>query len=468
MTDVDKAEEFLLKQGYDELRRMFFGDKKPIDYVIDYLTSIGTIEHENIVTLYFSSVGAHIVNLINRSCHDYCPFANQEKMCHRRGLRSTTRHFWVRTGQVVDTRVNVMMISPPGMGKTYFMKLFLDEQSGFLKGVFDHEIMSVFTTAGFEGTKDIVDHKTVKVYGTAKDLCAGILGFDEFERVMKQTKTSYSFDVIDSFLTILDSGKVDKKLGVVHLEYPTLMTLWAAVRPNITIDMTSGFARRMNFYVFIPSKEVEERLTEQYLGGYTKKPNRAVVDHVRTYLKKLWRTTGLTPIYDRETVPLALSPEYETFRKGLKHTLHTDFGLYDSVAIGYTFINSFNGKGIYVELDDRLKQLLIKLSNDRVLLGEDYRLHWKILTDIIGSRTVSMNEVVREMNTRHYMSYQQAINTVEFAISEGVVDYFYSRRSTGSSYKVLFLRKYFPTVDVAKADWSIRQKAISVKSLNTK
>jgi len=410
-----------------------------ISYVGDYLKSINVVNYEDIIPLYFSSVGAHVLNLLNtRFCADldaeqwirdnprpskleFCPmYGKIPEGCARVGLETQSAGFLQQFGQTPDLRVHTAYIAPPGFSKNFFMDFFLNNDSGFLRfgiqGIPATKITTM-TEANYIGSKDA---KGRVMYGNAKLYCAGIIAMPEFYSVTLEGQMQHSLQMETMLLEALEHGEIFKGLAGQNIRYYTHHTLWAATQPGKRFDISSGMGRRLNFLQYMPTEKEQEEYKEAQEAGYGRKVDFGVVRNVRAYMYKVWN--------QRKIDRYVFTDKYlEERQKWMKLIIrHTDLRLFDNVAMGYNFITNFEESSgtLTVDLDDRLHKLIKRLLRDRKTVSSEGKTEMELMLGDIEDKVYSFYRLVRNVSDAQLLPYDLAIDRINMAIKENLIGSF--------------------------------------------
>jgi len=252
---------------------MRFGGKYVVslyDLILHELEYAKVIHHDVFGQFYTISLGAHLFNLANKGEYEYDAMGNEESVSKGKGSLKTGK-------RVLDTRLHIMFVTPPGFGKTYFIEQFIEglhsivPQRLYAKEIKANEYECIpckialnTTGAGFTGTvrqgpTNITDEGKMEIQGVqraglAQRYSTGILGFDEFSDLTEMMKRKHSRELDTALLKALDSGIMTRDLAPGSIDYRTGVTLWAGTQPE-RFDMSSGLARRLIFLRFTPTKK---------------------------------------------------------------------------------------------------------------------------------------------------------------------------------------------------------------------
>ena len=443
--------------------KMAIGDDL-LNYVSDYLDDLGVVNHQKIIPLYFSSLGAHIMNLLNVGCAvdggSFCPFYKHlDTGCGRYGRESKSPNFLTKFNMHQDLRAHIMYVAPSGYSKNFFMDMFMDPKYGFLVGTsLPFRKPKSLTEAAYTGTLGggDKDKRGEPVYGLAKYYCSGILGITEFSSLTNMSDTTHSSNLMNFMLEGLETGEIDKFLGQGNIHYYTYHTLWGATQPGYRFDLSSGMGRRLNFHLFIPTKEEEKQYEEAQDQGYTVRPNETILTYIRGYIYKLWNTVNITGV--------RFSEEYEDWKRQHEVIRHTDYNLFDNIAMGYNFvvnyIPQYSGEiGVLtVKLDQRLKSMLEDLVQARKMLTSESLVEWLMFLHEMDDQPMSMYQVIRQVQEKQLLTWSDAVQRMKMALDEGIFGQFKYEGKNGEHYPVVYKKSLYSNVQDAVVAWSEAHK----------
>jgi hypothetical protein len=279
---------------------------------------------------YVCSVGAHLFNLVNRR-----------------------KHIYVTSGQIPDLRLHILMSSPPGFSKTFWIEQFLRGEHALLVGSgIDVVFEQTMTEAGFVGTVKFSNGQIVHIPGLAELHKNAIVGVEEFSAITMMLQQQYSQQLDVALLSALDSGWVKKRLagsGERPIEYRTNITLFAGVQPA-RYDLSSGLGRRFFFLSFIPTaRDFQEFKVSRRTGrGVRYNPFRSNL--IRLELKQLQdRLNTVEEIEFADRVD-KLFDECDL--------LHYEEMLFERLLIGYAVMKGWIEKTLKVDVDDEARRLV--------------------------------------------------------------------------------------------------------------
>jgi len=463
--DTKNFERQFGKQSLKSIRENFFNNDI-FGFINEKLTKIGVVEHEIMIPLYLSSVGAHILNLINVACARveedseidnkkpklpvcknfgtmYCPRTNLFVLRHGEDI-----NFYKVFGQVPDLRVHLLHVAPSGFSKDFFMSILMDNEFGILPQEIPHTIVRGFLSeAGYIGTKT-KDNKgnTITIKGLAEMYCAGIIGVPEFSTFMMAMKQTHSMQLENDLLELLQGGKINKIMANGTIEFNSYHTLWAGTQPSEgRLDVSTGLGRRLNFYLYLPNKEEQEEYKKAQFRGRFTSFSTAELAALKKYLAKLWETRAINRV--------EFTNAYEEFRNSLEIINHTNIQLYDNIALGYNFINNFDAteEVVEVKIDDLLKKILMKVATDRANIMREAYIEWQVILPIIfeSDKPLKVYDVVRTIEKTQMLSYKDIIEKLTLAEKEGVVGFFKVDRVHGGTDMYVYDTRKFKSVEDA-------------------
>lgn len=453
-----------------------------ISFAAEYLNTIDVINHEKVVPLYFSSVGAHILNLLNQGCSRtdlstiFCPYyedmggksgkentkcwrasdlLNEKTQQYQVHLASRNPEYLRKFGQVPDLRLHIMHLAPSGYSKDMFMDFFTNHRTGFLNLTPQRQIIPNIkvlrmTEAGYTGT---VSEKNEDLPGLAKRYCAGIIAVPEYYSVTVEGKMQYSSQIENMLLEALEKGEITKNMAKSTLHYYTYHTLWAGTQPGVRFDVSSGIGRRLNFFVYNPTPDEMASYLDAQRKGYDSSDRPAMimdyVQKIRQYMAALWWVVTLV-------TGVEFTPEYKEYRDNVPLVKHTDLSLLDNLAMGYNFVTNFDTDHpvLKVQLDERLKMLINALSSGRKDVSVEHQMEWNVLLNHIENAPHFFYDIVYEVNRRTLMTREDAIDKLKSGIAQGVIGSFYAFDPAIGLKKLIVFNPDQISLKKAEEDWA--------------
>lgn len=315
-------------------------------------------------------------------CETYAPYFITSYGMHIFNLMNRNRGIYYEGARLPNMRSHVLFVAPPGYMKSYYLSQFGDKHSGIFAGTgvsMGNELS--MSSASFAGT---ISAGGEHIPGAAQQYADGIVTIDEFSALTNALNASYNSDFDAILLAALDHGLVSKRLAMNGFSFTTAMTMWGGVQPA-RYDMTSGLGRRMNFLLFLPTRQDNANIREAHHRSRNMKHNKTTLKHiwegcrkVRTDLKELKRVTIGEDVYK----------------------MYTDLDLYsyessyfDRILFGYHVMKYGvdDDKSMHIDVVDKeLRNLVIQQKDWRtqIMTGVDYTLIKQIINDNGGAMTL--------------------------------------------------------------------------------
>ena len=306
----------------------------------------------------------------------FVPYYTISACNHLMNLENQKREFALDGGRVINLRLHVFFVAPPGFMKTLLLSKLLDGPfSVFGSSGIGTGFEGAMTEAGYVGTIKAVDGQPIPVYGAAHEHQENILGIDEFSSLTNSMRMEHSVNLDTAMLTSLDSGYLIKRLAMGKLRYVTQLTLWTGSQPS-RFDLSSGLGRRLIFLYFIPSREEEDTIRLARRSG--KNVNapmerltmiRKDVEDVKTKIRGVKKI-----IYDRSI--------YEMIDK--LRIPHYEEELFERMALGYTVANKDFGETIVVSVDNELIKIVNQahMWRNEIKRGSEYSQAMTVLREM--------------------------------------------------------------------------------------
>jgi len=234
-------------------------------------------------------------------------------------------------GLLLDTRLHIFVVAPPGFSKTFWLSQFLEKDVGILdKTPIFTGFEGFMTEAGWVGTIMFQNGLPVVLKGAADVYSTGIVGCEEFSAVVEAMKTQHSRHLDAALLTSLDSGRVLKRLRGGKIDYVTCVTLWSGTQIT-RFDLTSGMGRRLLFLVFFPSEEDKRRLRIARRKGHGIRYNPVRLSKIRNAIRTKWeRAMNNVRTLNFDSSIWKVLDRY--------NILHFEEPLYERMFLGYTIM----------------------------------------------------------------------------------------------------------------------------------
>jgi len=274
---------------------------------------------------------------------------------HIANLENQKREFAIDGGRVVNLRLHVFFVAPPGFMKSLLLSKMLDGPfSVFGATALQVGMEGAMTEAGYVGTFKAVEGQPIPVYGAAYEHQESILGIDEFASLTNSMKMEHSINLDTAMLTSLDSGYLIKRLALGKLKYVTQLTLWTGSQPS-RFDLSGGLGRRLMFVCFIPSQKEEDMIRLARRAGKNVNAPMGRLSYIRDDVKEIMtKLKGVRKIiYDKSVYSMLDEisvPHYEE-------------ELYERICLGYNIATQDFNDVIIVKTDRRLRGY-VKQANE--------------------------------------------------------------------------------------------------------
>jgi len=253
---------------------------------------------------YTAATGGHHVNMINR-----------------------VRKFYWRNRKLMDLRSHILLIGPPGWGKSYFIKQFMEQPYGILCNTgIDLVYQQFMTAAGWVGTGSVNrEGELIKQEGEAEEHKFGIIGCEEFHGLFSKT----SGPMVDALLATLDDGHLVKKVAAIRYDYQTFVTMFAGTQIEV-LNLGRGLLRRLTTLVFLPSRKDEDRYRQAYLEGKGRTYNERRLKVIRVGL--------INRIKEGKSIKGVKLPDEFDEWINKRRIKHFEIPIYERLIIGYNFM----------------------------------------------------------------------------------------------------------------------------------
>ena len=275
---------------------------------------------------FICSVGAHIFNLRNKG--------DPVKIAHARAP---------------DMRLHLMFVTPPGFGRSFFMRQFIDEW-GVIGDAVPSTFESYMTQAGFVGTHVRgKDGSIQKEPGVIELFADGIVAVEEWSGMEAAMQQSHSLGLDSAILDALDKGRVTKRMSTGSFHIDTAMTLWASTQIG-RFNMAGGITRRLFFMEWTPSAKDMKVLIQAYIKGRDIAFESGIVS-------KIAQRIGDIRVKLERLEKLEYSDELDEFFLS-KGRVHYEWPLYERLVVGYKVMMEDFSKVMDFAPDATLKALL--------------------------------------------------------------------------------------------------------------
>ena len=296
----------------------------------------------------------------------FVPYYTISACNHLANLENQHREFALDGGRVINLRLHVFFVAPPGFSKSLLLNKMLDGPfSVFGSTEIPTATEGAMTEAGYVGTIKGIDGQPVPIYGAAHEHQESILGIDEFASLSNSMKMEHSINLDTAMLTSLDSGYLIKRLAMGKLRYVTQLTLWSGSQPS-RFDLSSGLGRRLMFLYFIPTREEEDIIRHARREGKNVNAPMGRLSDIRDDVKEIrTRLAGVKKIIYKESI-------YDMIDK--LQIPHYEEELFERLSLGYTIANIKFKDTIVVSMDGELRRLINQAHEwrNQIKRGSEY------------------------------------------------------------------------------------------------
>jgi len=259
------------------------------------------------------------------------------------------KQVFMEGGRVVDTRMHLMVVSPPGYSKTFWLDQFIEGEYSIVGKTIQTHFEEVMTEAGWSGTIKFRDGVPYELPGAAREYMYGIIGSEEFSALTEMMQAQHSKTLATQLLTSLDKGKVRKRLGGMKIEYDTYATLWAGCQPA-RLNLTSGLGRRIVFLEFLPTLQDKETIKRARREAKNIRPN---IMRLQLIHKKLNELKVKINNIEKVTFDDSVFSFFDSMK-----VPHIEEILYERVLLGYTLMTESLSENVTVRLDSTSRKLI--------------------------------------------------------------------------------------------------------------
>jgi hypothetical protein len=328
------------------------------------------IDVEDKIPIFLCSIGGHIFNCLNKCSRcDFdpdSPLVDEENdfIIENCPLRHDNVPFYTPMSQLPDTRIHILMRGAKGSGKSVLILMFLAEGTGLVhsptadlgQGFRTMMGANSITEAGMFGSVD--EEGDIAGRPIAREMCGGILGFEEFSSMSDASKKEHSLDMKNQLLTSLDNGRVQKALRAGWVNYTTRYTCWAGTQPA-RFELDSGLDRRF-FIIDIemtPEKERQYKLAQHAQANMSNSERVELANlniQIKDWIRMRMHTAVSNPptgiLFDDDIMEWIDRPDVRSF----------EADLFRRMCIGYAMMQPEykGGEMLIIRLDDTLKTIL--------------------------------------------------------------------------------------------------------------
>lgn len=312
----------------------------------------------------------------------FTPFYTMSFAVHNFNLMNQKRHIYYEGKKIINSRLHLLFVSPAGFMKSYYLSNMAGDKDA---GIFNNSDVKVgyeqsMTEAGLVGTikTDAFGEKKVNK-GMAEEYSDGMVLVDEFSGITQAMKSTMNNQMDSQLLSILDSGRVVKRLATGEHAFVTNLTLWAGVQPA-KIDMASGLGRRFCFMLFMPTREDNRQIMIARHNAKNVEPQAKEMLKIQNINKSFVKSLNTIDRINYPEECLSLYDKMSIFS--------FEAQLYDQLILGYNLAKFGAQKKMDLEINDELLRLLKKEREWRmeINLGVDLGL-MKNMINLLGGKT---------------------------------------------------------------------------------
>jgi len=249
------------------------------------------------------------------------------------------------------------------------------------------------TEASFTGTVRVVGDELIKQYGIAKTKSEYVLAIEEFSALTDMMKQSHSTLLDTALLTALDSGRLNKGLGLGSFSYRTNLTLWVSTQPA-RFDLTSGMGRRFLTLLFLPTVRDQQIIKAAMRKGENIHPNKEHLTIIKNQMQEI-----VNNIQHIESITFDNSVLNLFDSQNIIFYIEV---LYKRLALGHHLITRWDGRpNIVITADDNLEKLLTQLTAWRysIMQGSEEAQVLKIVQEAPG---IELGEIKLKLSAYGY------------------------------------------------------------------
>jgi len=297
--------------------------------------------------------------------------------CHLLNLKNRNQKFFYENDRIPDLRMHVMIVSPPGFGRSFAIKQLMDPEYGLLNaGIVPMLFQGYTTEAGMIGSNERIGGQVTKIKGLFEEYWNGILGFEEFFAITQAMEQKHSLAMEPALNQALLDGDVRKRLRSGAIEYHTDVTIWGGTQIT-RFKVGGGLLRRFLLVNWVPSRREEKVMQRAIWKGSNLKLDPSKLQQFKSELIN----------FDSELDKIRRIEFSDDLKNELAGRVHYLQKNYRKLAIGYNLLSQPIERTLYVDTDPYFSLLLKKADLWRISL----------IGDPEGN---SILEVVREHNGR--------------------------------------------------------------------
>ncbi len=340
-----------------------------------------------------------------------------------------------------NVKMNVVLVSPPGLSKNESINRFIDNKYGILT-ILNKEmdvlpdgtepqfckLNGEITSAGFVGTikapsKDDDDNN--EQYGDAFIFRKGILAYTEIASLFG--KADHSTDLINHVLRVMGDNQIIKRLAHIDIFHDTWVTIWGGIQPARIVNIDNSGMDRRAVFVFHEWTDEEIRKMIKFRSK-EKKPDE--VEKLKADYNDLRKDIKVFV----EKVKKIKTIHWSFNRKKFAN-MPADLDVIEGFAIGYNLLISDE---ITEVLDIKLTKELRLMLNDMKKMKDRLKLYEGLIIAIDRlQKEITTHDIWQNHMRLMGYTYSQTKDILEKAYSLGFVDR--SKKKGGFIWKIKVL-----------------------------
>ena len=281
--------------------------------------------------------------------------------CHVLNLENHRRGFYKEYNNIPDLRLQVLLVAPPGFGKSFIMKNLMHETYGLLNtGFIPLRFEGYATEAGLIGSSERKGSQVIRIKGVFEEYSDGIIGVEEFFSISQAMNQTHSSHLEPALNQALLDGDVRKRLRSGPIEYKTQVTMWAGTQTT-RFQVGGGLLRRFFLVNWVPTTKDENlmKIAQRKAMNLSIDPKylKAYRSRVLNFTQDLKKIKSLT--YSKDVVEV------------MDNVPHYRESVLRKFVLGYNLLNNPITTNFHVDMDSRLEGFIEESENcRRVLIGD--------------------------------------------------------------------------------------------------
>lgn len=281
--------------------------------------------------------------------------------CHLINLENRKRKFYYEHDRIPDLRLHVLIVSPPGFGRSFIFNQLVDETYGILNAsLIPMRFEGYATEAGFIGSIEKDRGTTTRMVGLFEEFKDGIVAIEEFFAISKAMEQKHSAHLEPALNQALLDGNVRKRLKGGIIEYHTDLTLWAGTQTT-RFEVGGGLLRRFLLVNWVPNEQEQMAMRRAYWRG----------TNLKLAPEKLHFIRGRFMDFYSNLKNIEKIQYTEAFKESLNDRPHFEIAVLRKYALGLTLISKPFEREVIVDYDPDIQKCLDDASHWRRTLTGD-------------------------------------------------------------------------------------------------